>query len=143
MLSCSAFVASFETLAGDKPAASPKKLLPSRFLVGIFMGDGDVEDGIRSSCLSVSSAANVGFRLRPALLLLLLSADVDADVDLLERGGGVAVDKRRRFGGGPPASDPFGLPNIMFLPSSSSGDAGRIVSVRSKLAVPITLGVVG
>lgn len=73
------------------------------------MGDGDVEDGIRNSCLSMLISSTVDFRL------------ADVEVDRLESGGGVAMDNRRLFGGGP-ANDPFGLPNIIMPGSSSSED---------------------
>lgn len=56
-------------------------------------------------------------------------------MERLEGGGGVAVDRRRRFSGGP--RELLGLPNILWC--SSRGDSCNIVADRSR-RVSISFG---
>lgn len=107
---------------GDEPPGTMLDLLPS-LLSGNFMGEGEVEDGIRVCCMSISISANVGCRVGPIL---------DCRLD---DGGGVAIDSRRRLDGCP--REPFGLPNMLM---SSSGDARKIVSVRPNGALGLGIG---
>jgi hypothetical protein len=71
ILSCNALVTSLDTLAGDGPPGPILPRLPPR-LFGNFIGDGDVEDGIRVSCISISRSISVLvlLRLGPALALV-------------------------------------------------------------------------
>ena len=117
-------VTSFDTLAGDELSGTTLDLLPF-LLCGIFIGEGEVEDGIRVCCMSISISDTVGCRFGPTLECRL---DDDG-------GGGVAIDSRRRLDGCP--REPFGLPNMLV---SSSGDARKIVSVRSKMVLGFSGG---